>query len=322
MGIGSAAYGCHNACARNFDNCVAGNPQQENMDAVKLKYQLKQRCDNLRGQCEIYTCDKVHGMAESRACFASCKAQAEQCMTVNGLGSQPNADSTGSPAVRTLDSIQHAALNGDVAAQVEIGNYWAGAGDEKKATAFFEMAARQGHPQAQFAVANRYYRGLGVEKNATVAARWLHRAAEQGLTDAQGMLGYMYLQGDGVDRNLIVAHKYLTKAAEAGSAKAYGGLGWVAVLLNRPLEAIRYSRMAIAAEPLNSIGYNVNLAHGLLLNGQYETARDIYVKNKDSILQDGRSFKQTFLDDFNEMRKQGINHPGMHRIEGLFRYLN
>lgn len=89
---GNASYACHNVCAANFDKCVAGDSQRENVEDISSQYRLKQKCDNLRSSCELYTCDKFHGMAESRACFESCKVQADQCMAASGLAPQSSAN--------------------------------------------------------------------------------------------------------------------------------------------------------------------------------------------------------------------------------------
>jgi hypothetical protein len=92
---GNASYACHNVCAANFDKCIAGDSRRQNVEEANAKYRLKQECDSRRSSCELYTCDKFHGMGESRACFESCKAQANQCMAAIGLASQPSQNQSG-----------------------------------------------------------------------------------------------------------------------------------------------------------------------------------------------------------------------------------
>ena len=61
------------------------------------------------------------------------------------------------------------------------------------------------------------------------------------------------------------------------------------------------------------IWMRVNLAHGYLLDGQYEAAKDLYIQNKDFKFF-GRSCSEIIVDDFNYLREQGIYHPDMEKI--------
>jgi hypothetical protein len=86
---GKASEVCDSACWANYNNCTAGDTQRQNMGTVMSNYQRKQECDNLLTSCQVYTCDKFHGMRESQACMESCRAQADQCMAARGLAPQP-----------------------------------------------------------------------------------------------------------------------------------------------------------------------------------------------------------------------------------------
>ena len=66
-----------------------------------------------------------------------------------------------------------------------------------------EKAAKNGHAEAQFMLGQFYKNGVGVDKDADEAVRWLTAAALNRHTGAQILLGNMYRLGDGViaDRN-------------------------------------------------------------------------------------------------------------------------
>jgi len=60
--------------------------------------------------------------------------------------------------------------------------------------------ADAGNAQAQFALGNRYYRGLGIPQNHDQAVMWYRKSAEQGFAPAQNQLGTMYQHKWGVER--------------------------------------------------------------------------------------------------------------------------
>jgi tetratricopeptide (TPR) repeat protein len=120
-------------------------------------------------------------------------------------------------------------------------------------------------------------------------------------------------------------HRRVEKSNDAQTkeslADAYLGLAWYELFNRRPKEAIDAGRKGLEANPgellVNTI--NTNLAHGYLFDGQYAKAQAIYLKYKAQKVTDGRSFKQAVLDDFKELRKRGIDHPDMKRVERLLR---
>jgi tetratricopeptide (TPR) repeat protein len=74
-------------------------------------------------------------------------------------------------------------------------------------------AARRGDAVAQFAVANHYYRGLGVATNWPEAVYWYKEAAKQGHTGARLMLGLRYLPGEGTPQNFEAGIPWFRKVA-------------------------------------------------------------------------------------------------------------
>ena len=80
--------------------------------------------------------------------------------------------------------------------------------------------ANQGNDHAQFYLAKRLQKGMGITKNTQEAAQWYTRAAQQGVAPAQLNLAIMYLRGEGVKPNLQQARVWLEKAAALGDNRA------------------------------------------------------------------------------------------------------
>ena len=96
--------------------------------------------------------------------------------------------------------------------------------DAAEAVKWYQMAAEQGHAEAQNNLGMSYRTGSGVEEDDVEAVRWIRKAAEQGDALAQKGLGFMYIKGEGVTVNLATAKKWLRLAAEQGNVNAQGGL--------------------------------------------------------------------------------------------------
>jgi tetratricopeptide (TPR) repeat protein len=107
-------------------------------------------------------------------------------------------------------------------------------------------------------------------------------------------------------------------AAEADilSSQALGILSVYLLLAQKPEEAVEAAIEGLEKDP-SQIWIYANLAHGHLLNGRYSQAEKIYLEHCADVLSDGRRFDQAVLDDFQELRRNGIAHPDMERIEKL-----
>ncbi|MDZ7668598.1 MAG: hypothetical protein U5Q16_03960 [Gammaproteobacteria bacterium] len=129
------------------------------------------------------------------------------------------------------------------------------------AAAFFEQAARTGHPPALLNLGIAYLRGRGVEQDVDSARRllaeaadaglgtamihlaqsyrapladppqpaqardWYRKAADAGVTDAYAYLGFMAEAGEGGEADAEAAREYFQQAAAGGSAVAQAKLG-------------------------------------------------------------------------------------------------
>jgi uncharacterized protein len=119
-------------------------------------------------------------------------------------------------------------------------------------TAWFSLAAEQGHPDAYAAIGHRYFRGLGVEQNDGAAAYWFYVGASRGDTAAMSALGGLYATGRGVPENWATAVTWWEKAGNWRSVgDAYAcGLG---VEQDNERAAAAYRRGVEKADPTSSI---------------------------------------------------------------------
>jgi TPR repeat protein len=94
--------------------------------------------------------------------------------------------------------------------------------DEPAAAAeWFELAARQNHPEALRTLGYLLEAGRGVPQDETRAADYYRRAAELGDPFAQFNFAILLADGRGVPRDRAAAVAWLTRAAEQGMAEAH-----------------------------------------------------------------------------------------------------
>jgi TPR repeat protein len=94
-----------------------------------------------------------------------------------------------------------------------------------EAVHWFRKAAEQGYAPAQSSLGNRYYSGLGVEKDFAQAVAWFRKAVEQDYADAKYRLGLCYHSGNGTEMDLVKAAIWYRKAAEQGDVHGQFYLG-------------------------------------------------------------------------------------------------
>ncbi len=130
----------------------------------------------------------------------------------------------------TIDEVRHAAEQGDVEAQANLGSlYFNGGGgvelSHERAAKWYQLAAEQGHAEAQFKLGFLYANGFKVPQDWQIAAEWYQLAAEQGHVIAQFNLGLIYANGGfGVPQDWQIAAKWYKLAAEQGYADAIANL--------------------------------------------------------------------------------------------------
>lgn len=114
-----------------------------------------------------------------------------------------------------ITKLFESAYAGDVSAQCEIGSTYFNFGKYVEAYEWFEKAAEQGHPEAQYKLGLCYGEGKGVPFNSNEKAKWLRLAAEQEYVDAQVDLGMSYFSED-----INEAAQWLLRAAKQGHVGA------------------------------------------------------------------------------------------------------
>ena len=97
-------------------------------------------------------------------------------------------------------------------------------GDLLEARQWIKRAAKQGYALAQHKLAEMYFYGNEGEKDLSKAKQWLELAAKQGHAQAQHNLADMYLNGDDGKKNLPKANKWMRLAAKTGYAPAQHSL--------------------------------------------------------------------------------------------------
>ncbi len=119
--------------------------------------------------------------------------------------------------------------------------------DPQRALAMFQYAATNfGDPNAQYDLARMYLDGVGVDKDAAQAARWLHLAADKNHAEAQALLGQLLFAGrDGVPRQRGLGLMWLTLARDA--AVAGNKDQWVVDLYSKAAAAANDSDKQMAA---------------------------------------------------------------------------
>src|SRR4029077_9361151 len=85
--------------------------------------------------------------------------------------------------------------------------------------------AAAGDAQAQFALGNQYFSGVGVPQDYGQALLWFTKSANQGFAPAQNQLGYMYQHKFGVPRDYKRALAYYRSAAKQSYALGQYNVG-------------------------------------------------------------------------------------------------
>ena len=79
---------------------------------------------------------------------------------------------------------------------------------------WFQKAATQGEPEAQFSLGYMYHLGRGVKQDDFEAVKWYQKAAALESPKAQLILGLMYKNGEGVRQDRVKAKELFGKACD------------------------------------------------------------------------------------------------------------
>jgi tetratricopeptide (TPR) repeat protein len=97
------------------------------------------------------------------------------------------------------------------------------------------------------------------------------------------------------------------------AAAALGQLAWYQVLTGNGAAAAGSAEKALELDPSLTV-VRVNRAHAFLVTGRETEAEAIYLKDRDTVAEDGRVFRDIILADFTEMEKAGIQNATMARV--------
>lgn len=127
---------------------------------------------------------------------------------------------------KDIPSLTKIAGKGNAEAQYRLGLALdSESGGREKALYWFEQAARQDHPGAQYQLGNAYRHGLGAEKDPAKSFFWFEQAARQDYPGAQYELGVAYQFGWGTEEDYAKSAFWYKKAADHGHAEAQYSLG-------------------------------------------------------------------------------------------------
>jgi TPR repeat protein len=140
-----------------------------------------------------------------------------------GLGGRPRRGSEAARWYGQAADQGHPWAQFRLAQMLESGG--AGRRDRPAAVRLTVAAAQGGVAQAAYNLGMMHRAGNGVARDAGEAARWLTVAAENGVPEAQYNLGLMYFRGDRVPRQLHDALSWMRQAAQGGYAPAQKAVG-------------------------------------------------------------------------------------------------
>ena len=102
--------------------------------------------------------------------------------------------------------------------------------DEAKAMSYLTKAVEAGNPNAQLGLGYYYLKGTGgIQKDPVKALNLFTQAAEQGNPDAQYNVGLAYVRGEGVVKDLAQAYTWFEKAAYQDDAGAQYNVGVMSI---------------------------------------------------------------------------------------------
>jgi|GEM_PF-1390555 len=95
---------------------------------------------------------------------------------------------------------------------------------------------------------------------------------------------------------------------------------WIYILDNKPGKALQEAQSAVAYDPHDRLNIiRVKLAHAYLFDNQREKALQVYRKYRDQRINSTTFFADQVLEDYEDLRKAGINHPDMDTVEAMMR---
>jgi len=123
--------------------------------------------------------------------------------------------------------------------------------DYQKAIGMFKTYAEQGHGLSQYMVGIMTEQGQGTEPDAKTAFNWYMNAAKQGIPDAYFALADMYAKGTSVAKDPVQAYAWFDLAKQGGHKLAGDMLDSLAKQLqpNQVEQAMKFEQDWVAKLP-------------------------------------------------------------------------
>lgn len=176
-------------------------------------------------------------------------------------------------------------------------------------TANFERAI--GYYEESLKIERQLYPG-GVHAEIANSLNNLASAYEDlgGAANRERAVGYY-------EESLKIKRQLYPGGVQAEIAQSLGGLSFTRLFVGQYPEALRDAREALQIGPVE-LWIRANEAHALLLMDRQAEALAIYVQYRDQPVKAGQTFREAVLEDFAALRKAGVNHPGMAKVEELY----
>ena len=107
----------------------------------------------------------------------------------------------------------------------ELGYEHEKSGDYLRAIELYEIAASNGHDEAECRLGSIYRFGRGIQKDYEKAFYWYYRSADKGNSYAMSNIGSMYRFAQGVEKDYDIAFEWYSKSAEKDNDYAQQNLG-------------------------------------------------------------------------------------------------
>ena len=108
----------------------------------------------------------------------------------------------------SFEDLLKQADGGDANAQCKVGDHYGVRRDYIRAMKYYQLSAKQNHPDALNHVGCRYYSGNGVIKNYNEAFKYFLLSAEQKCLSGYNNVAYCYKTGNGIKKDLKKALAY------------------------------------------------------------------------------------------------------------------
>lgn len=139
-----------------------------------------------------------------------------------GKGKELSGDYDGAKQIY-LQAINDDAQAGD--AMFCLGELYDKLKDSFSAFEWYKKSADNNNKEAFYIVADRYYNGIGTNKNLNNAKEWFSKSAQAGSAAAMYQLGIMYENGQGCTMSPQTAYEYYKKAADCSYIEGICAVG-------------------------------------------------------------------------------------------------